>query len=128
MLRDVDGLTYREIAEHLDLPISASAREIGDYSKIYKIVVRGRGILERVWSKEGWREKADAMKAEAMRWYSLTPEERVVEECAELLGVSPQEAQRMLLDNEIDEELDDRQQIILVASKISYYRAVQQQD
>jgi hypothetical protein len=128
VLRDVDGLTYREIAEHLDLPISASAREIGDYSKIYKMVIRGRGILERVWGKDGWREKADAMKAEAMRWYSLTPEERVVEECAELLDVSPQEAQRMLLDKEIDEELDDRQRIILVASKISYYRAVQQQD
>jgi hypothetical protein len=126
VLRDVDELTYREIAEQLDLPISDGAKAVGDHSKVSRMVDRGRDILERACGKDGWREKAEAMKAEAARWYSLTPEERVVEECAELLGVSPQEAQRMLLDEEISEELDDRQSSILVASKISYYRAVQQ--
>jgi hypothetical protein len=90
------------------------------------MVLRGRDILERAWGKDGWRKEAEAMKAEAARWYSLTPEERIVEECAELLGVSPQEARRMLLDEEISEELDDRQRFILGASKVSYYTAVQQ--
>ena len=90
------------------------------------MVLRGRDLLERAWGKDGWREKAEAMKAEAARWYSLTPEERIVEECAELLGVSSQEARRMLLDDEIGEELDDRQRFILGASKLSYYRAIQQ--
>jgi hypothetical protein len=126
VLRDVDGLTNRDIAEQLDIPMPASAREMGDYSKIHKMVLRGRDILERAWGKDGWRKEAEAMKAEAARWYSLTPEERIVEECAELLGVSPQEARRMLLDEEISEELDDRQRFILGASKVSYYTAVQQ--
>jgi hypothetical protein len=127
VLKDVDELTNREIAEQLDVHISPRAGVVSDYSKIRKMVLRGRDILERAWGKDGWREKAEAMKAEAARWYSLTPEERVVEECAELLGVSLQEARRMLLDEEISEELDRRQRFILAASKIEYYRAVHQQ-
>jgi len=126
VLRDVDGLTNRDIAEQLDVHISPRARAVSDYSTINKMVARGRDILERAWGKDGWRKKAEAMKAEAARWYALTPIERVVEECAELLGVSPQEAQRMLADEEVGEDLDDRQRFIVGASKLEYYRAVQQ--
>jgi hypothetical protein len=126
VLRDVDGLTNRDIAEQLDVEISSGARVVGDYSRISRMVARGRDILERAWSKDGWRKQAEAMKAEATRWYALTPIERVVEECAELLGVSPQEARRMLEDEEVGEELDERQRFIIGASKLEYYRAVQQ--
>ena len=126
VLKDVDGLTNREIADHLDVPVSPNARRTEDYSKIHKMVVRGRGILERAWGKDGWRKKAESMKAEAARWYALTPEERVVEECAELLGVSPQEARRMLESEEVGEELDDRQRFIVGASKLFYYEAIKQ--
>jgi hypothetical protein len=126
VLRDVDGLTYREIAEQLDVHISPGARVVSDYSRVARMVARGRDILERAWGKDGWRKQAEAMKAEATRWYALTPLERVVEECGELLGVSPQEAQRMLEDEEVGEDLDDRQRIIVGVSKLEYYRAVQQ--
>src|SRR5215204_1783302 len=126
VLRDVDRLTNRDIAEQLDVDISPGARVVSDYSKISKMVARGRDILERAWGKDGWRKQAEAMKAEVARWYALTPIERVVEECAELLGVSPQEAQRMLADEEVGEELDDRQRFIIGACKREYYRAVQQ--
>jgi hypothetical protein len=126
VLRDVDGLTYRDIAEQLDVHISPGARVVSDYSRISRMVARGRDILERAWGKDGWRKKAEAMKAEAARWYALTLIERVVEECAELLGVSPQEALRFLEDEEVGEELDDRQRIIVGVSKLEYYRAVQQ--
>jgi hypothetical protein len=126
VLRDVDGLTYRDIAEQLDVEISAGASVVKDYSRISKMVARGRDILERAWGKDGWRKEAEAMKAEAARWYALTPIERVVEECAELLGVSPKEARRMLEDEEVDDDLDDRQRFIIGASKREYYLAVQQ--
>jgi hypothetical protein len=97
VLRDVDGLTEPKIAEELNIPLSDKAKTKGDYSTVTKMIGRGRKILERAWSEDTWQKKADAMKVEAMRWYSLAPEERVVEECAELLGVSPQEARCMLL-------------------------------
>jgi hypothetical protein len=126
VLRDVDGLTNRDIAEQLDVEISSDARVVSDYSRISRMVARGKDILERAWGRDGWRKKAEAMKAEAARWYALTPLERVVEECAELLGVSPQEAQRILEDEEVGEDLDDRQRFIIGASKLEYYRAVQQ--
>jgi hypothetical protein len=41
VLRDVDGLTYRDIAEQLDVDISPGARVVNDYSKIIKMVGRG---------------------------------------------------------------------------------------
>jgi hypothetical protein len=126
VLRDVGGLTYRDIAEQLDVEISAGARVVSDYSRISRMVARGRDILERAWGRDGWRKKAEALKAEAARWYALTPIERVVEECAELLGVSPKEARRMLEDEEVDDDLDDRQRFIIGASKREYYLAVQQ--
>src|SRR5829696_3558278 len=126
VLRDVDGLTHRDIAEQLDVHISPGARVVSDYSTIARMVARGRDILQRAWGKDGWRKQAEAMKAEAARWYALTPLERVVEECAELLSVSPREARRMLEDEEVGDDLDDRQRFILGASKLEYYRAVQQ--
>jgi hypothetical protein len=128
VLRDVDGLTHRDIAEQLDVHISPGARVVSDYSTIARMVARGRDILQRAWGKDGWRKQAEAMKAEAARWYALTPLERVVEECAELLGVSPQEARRILEDEEVGEELDDRQRFFIGASKLEYYRAVQQRE
>jgi len=85
------------------------------------MIGRGRKILERAWGEDTWGKKADAMKVEAIRWYSLAPEERVIEECAELLDVSPEEARRMLLDEKIGEDLDRRQRFILTAAKHAYY-------
>jgi len=97
------------------------AKTKGDYSTVTKMIGRGRKILERAWGEDTWRKKADAMKVEAIRWYSLAPEERVIEECAELLGVSPQEAQRMLLDEKVGEDLNHRQRFALAAAKVAYY-------
>ena len=77
--------------------------------------------MEKAWGEDTWRKKAGAMRVEARRWYSLAPEERVIEECAELLGVSPEEARRMLLDEKIGEDLDRRQRFILRAAKDAYY-------
>ncbi|MBD0328420.1 MAG: hypothetical protein ICV68_18550, partial [Pyrinomonadaceae bacterium] len=121
VLKDVDGLTDRKIAQELNLPISDKAKTKGDYSTVTKMIGRGRKILERAWGEDTWRKKADAMKVEASRWYSLAPKDRVVEECAELLDVSPREARRMLLDEKVGEDLDRRQRFILTAAKYAYY-------
>jgi hypothetical protein len=58
VLRDVDGLTNRDIAEQLDVEISSDARVVSDYSRISRMVARGKDILERAWGRDGWRKKA----------------------------------------------------------------------
>lgn len=121
VLRDVDGLTEPQIAEELSITITDNAKTKGDHSTVTKMIGRGRKILERAWGEDTWRKKADEMKVEAIRWYRLASEERVVEECAELLGVSTQDARRMLLDEKFGEDLDHRQRFVLAAAKAAYY-------
>ncbi|HZG63547.1 MAG TPA: hypothetical protein VEY13_08545, partial [Rubrobacteraceae bacterium] len=103
------------------ITITDNAKTKGDHSTVTKMIGRGRKILERAWGEDTWRKKADEMKVEAIRWYRLASEERVVEECAELLGVSTQDARRMLLDEKFGEDLDHRQRFVLAAAKAAYY-------
>ncbi len=54
--------------------------------------------MEEAFGKEGWRERAEAMKAEMARWRSLSKEERDKEEDLEMtastLGIPIEEARR----------------------------------
>jgi hypothetical protein len=91
VLRDVDGLTYREIGEELGIPRPSNADYKGDYPTVRKAVQRGRKILERAFGKEGWPRQAEAMRADATRWKSLSSKEQFRESLAEELGVSPRD-------------------------------------
>lgn len=65
VLREVEGLTYREIAQELGVSVSKSAEAVSDYSTVSKMVSRGKEVLEKSWGEHGWREQVQALKAEA---------------------------------------------------------------
>ena len=89
VLRDVDGLTYREIGEEFGIPPPENFEYKSDHPTIRKMVERGRRILERALGEEGWRTQIEAMRSEAQRWFSLTEAEREAEIEAEALGHTP---------------------------------------
>jgi hypothetical protein len=92
--RDVDGLTYRQIGEELELPPPKDFEYKGDHPTVRQMVTRGRSILERALGKEGWRDHIEVMRAEAKRWASLSEVEQAAESMAESLGKPYEEALR----------------------------------
>jgi hypothetical protein len=94
VLRDVDGLTYREIGEELDVPQPKDFEIKGDYPRVRQMVNRGRKILVLALGEDGWRRHIEAMKAEAKRWNSLSEVEQEVEGWVEY-GLPYKEALRM---------------------------------
>lgn len=86
VLKDVDGLTHREIGRELGVPPPEEDGK-GDHPTVRKMVRRGRRILEQALGVEGWRTQAEAMRIEAERWSSLSEEEQEAEMEAEALGV-----------------------------------------
>jgi hypothetical protein len=93
-LRDVVGLTYREIGEELDVPPPKDFEIKGDYARVRQMVTRGRKILVLALGEDGWRRHIEAMKAEAKRWNSLSEVEQEVEDWVEY-GLPYKEALRM---------------------------------
>ena len=73
---DVDGQSYREIGRRMGIPLPPNSEIKGDHQTVRKMVDRGRHILEKTFGKEGWRERARAMRAEKVWWRSLSREER----------------------------------------------------
>ena len=100
VLREVDGLTNRQIAEVLCMNVPADYLIKGDYPTVRKMVRRGRSALVAALGEEGWRDQAQAMKDEAERWHSTSEIQRRAELEAEALGV-PYE--------EVLEHLEERQ-------------------
>ena len=100
VLRDVDGLSNRQIAEVLCMNVPADFLIKGDYPRVRKMVRRGRSALVAALGEEGWRDQAQAMKDEAERWHSRSEIQRRAELEAEALSV-PYE--------EVLEHLEERQ-------------------
>jgi len=92
VLRDVDGLTYREIGEELGVPPPEDIDYMGDHPTVRQMVKRGQRLLKRALGKEGWQSHIGTMKAEAMRRHTLSQVERDAEDTAELLGIPYEEA------------------------------------
>ncbi len=90
VLKDVEGLTHREIGRELGVPPPEDDGN-GDHPTVRKMVRRGRRILEKALGVEGWRTQAEAMRIEAGRWSSLSEEEREAEMEAEALRVPYEE-------------------------------------
>lgn len=104
ILKDVDGLTYREIGEKLGVPPPADFGHKGDHPTVRKIVSRGRKVFEIGLGEEGWRGQIEAMKAEASRRHSLSETAREAEDVAEALGLSLEKALKLLEEEQIGEE------------------------
>jgi hypothetical protein len=94
VLRDVDGLTHREIGEELGVPPPKDFEIKGDYARVRQMVIRGRKILVLAIGEDGWRRHIEAMRAEAKRWNSLDEVEQEVEGWIEY-GLPYEEALRM---------------------------------
>lgn len=91
VLRDVDGLTNRQIGEELCIPAPTDFVVKGDHPTVRKMVGRGRTVLETALGEEGWQRQAEAMKAEAARWHSISSPEQEAEIESEILGVPYEE-------------------------------------
>ena len=76
ILYDVEGLNYRQIGERLKIPLPPDSDIKGEHQTVRKMVERGRRILEEGFGEEGWRKRAETMKAQKAWWWSLSPEER----------------------------------------------------
>src|SRR5215212_1402470 len=96
IMRDVEEATYREIAAHLSVEVSKSARNIGDYSTIQKMVGRGRDILERAFGDAGWHAIAVAAKQERSRRNALTWHEKFLDDSAEDWRISSRAAEELI--------------------------------
>jgi hypothetical protein len=92
VLKDVDGLTNRQIGDELSIPLPADFPIKGDHPTVRKMVRRGKKILEDALGDEGWRAQAKAMKAEATRWQSLDALRRDAEVESETFGVPLEQA------------------------------------
>jgi hypothetical protein len=115
ILRDVEGLNHREIGERLNIPLPPDFEIKGEHQTVRKMVERGRRILDAAYEEEGWQWKAEAMKAEKTRWWSLTEAARIreiqLEGLAHDFDVSLQEARRWIDSGssyeEVYQELDE---------------------
>jgi hypothetical protein len=96
VLRDVDGLTNREIGERLGVPLPTDFRIKADHPTVRKMVGRGRRTLKAALGEDRWKEHVRAMKSEAEAWRSRSPLERQAELEAEALGVPYDEVLRRL--------------------------------
>ena len=96
VLRDVDGLTNREIGERLGVPLPTDFRIKADHPTVRKMVGRGRRTLKAALGEDGWKEHVRAMKEEAQAWHSRSPLQRQAELEAEALGVPYEEVLRPL--------------------------------
>src|SRR5919112_5015434 len=96
VLKDVDGLTNREIGERLGVPLPTDFRIKADHPTVRKMVGRGRRTLKAALGKDGWKEHVRAMKSEAQAWRLRSPLERQAELEAEALGVPYDEVLRRL--------------------------------
>src|SRR5919107_2100815 len=96
ILKKVDGLTNRQIAEVLCMNTPADFLIKGDHPTVRKMVKRGRSALVVALGEEGWRAHAQAMKDEAQRWHSRSEIQRRAELQAEALGVPYEEILRHL--------------------------------
>ena len=91
ILKEVDGLTNRQIAEVLCMNTPADFLIKGDHPTVRKMVKRGRSVLVVALGEECWRAHAQAMKDEAQRWHSRSEIQRRAELQAEALGVPYEE-------------------------------------
>jgi hypothetical protein len=96
ILREVDGLTNRQIAQALCINIPSDFPIKGDHPTVRKMVRRGRSALVAALSEEGWQAQAQAMKDEANRWHSRSEIQRRAELEAEALGVPYDEVLKRL--------------------------------
>lgn len=92
VLRDVLGLTYREIGAYLGVSPPKDISYKGDHPTVRKMVGRGRKLLHTALGEEGWLLHAESMKAEMARWQAMSETRRQAEAVAESSDLSYEHA------------------------------------
>jgi len=96
LLREVEGLSYKEIGEELRIPLPPTSEIKGSHDTVRKSVKRGLDLLRQLFGQDGWRERRESMKAEAERYKALSEEEQIVERMMEGMRLSKEEALELL--------------------------------
>lgn len=92
VLKDVEGLTYREIGRKLGIPPPEDIAHKGDHPTVRKMVRRARKVLEDGLGEEGWHGQVRIMASEAERWLSRSETEKEAEIEAATLNISYEDA------------------------------------
>ncbi|QYJ15615.1 hypothetical protein Rxycam_01439 [Rubrobacter xylanophilus DSM 9941] len=96
VLKDVEGLTYRQIGERLGIPPPADFGYKGDHASVRKMVGRGRRFFRAALGEEGYASHVEAMKEEARRRHAMSATEREAEDLAEAFGIPYEDALRRI--------------------------------
>jgi transcriptional regulator with XRE-family HTH domain len=107
ILKDVEGLTYKQIGERLGVPPPVDFDYKRDHAAVRKMVGRGRKFLKMGLGEEGYASQVEAMKEEARRRHGMSDAEREAEDLAEAFGIPYEEALRRL--EEERDELRERE-------------------
>jgi len=76
ILREVAGLSYKEVGEELNIPLPPSSARYGSHDTVSKSVKRGLAFLNNLLGEDGWREQRDSMKADAQQYDALNTQNR----------------------------------------------------
>jgi hypothetical protein len=95
LLSEVAGLSHKEIGEELEIPLPPNSEIKGSHDTVRKSVERGLNLLKQLFGQDGWREQRASMIAEAERYNALSEEERIIEDMAESLRMSKEEAREL---------------------------------
>lgn len=103
LLKDVEGLTYKEIGARLGIPPPADFGYKGDHPTVRKMVGRGRKLCRAGLGDEGYASHVHALREEARRRHAMTGAEREVEDLAEAFGLSREDALHRLEEEQREE-------------------------
>ena len=92
ILKDVEGLTNKQIGEQLGVPPPADFGYKGDHPTVRKVVGRGRKFFKTGLGDEGYASHVESMKEEVKRRRGMSGIEREAEDLAESFGISYEDA------------------------------------
>jgi hypothetical protein len=122
VLRDVEGMSVEAIGKELGANPPGESNKIKKYhSTVGTRIKRGRALVEGAWGKEGWQERADAMRHARQNYLVLSEKDRAILEMAERLalhaGVPVERAQDLIQQDSPDENLDAFSSLLWAADR-----------
>lgn len=94
VLADVEGLSPRDMADELGVPIPERYGENKKIPAVQRMVEAGRDILDKALGEGEWSNRAQEMKSEAEHYlFSLDDRGRMIEDLVRWHGWSPEVAQ-----------------------------------
>jgi hypothetical protein len=94
VLADVEGLSPRDMADELGVPIPERYGENKKIPAVQRMVEAGRDILDKALGEGEWSNRAQEMKSEAEQYlFSLDNRGRMIEDLVRWHGWSPEVAQ-----------------------------------